>query len=192
MYAGGISLPQHVSSDERTLASLMSPKDDLIRRVRSSIRRMGLEFRRLISAPTSRLATDFRASRGRRGTFTGPVSHHFLQAKPTSTLFTLNLNPSHRAGESRKERTLSASPLRGGWRLIHQAESDSSQSIVSWPLQRPASRPDPGYVPFRFEIRLLYTHGSAQVGFSPFYILTEHDTISAHAPNDFFRCANIR
>ena len=147
----------------------MSLKDDLIRRLRSPIRRMSLEFRHLISAPTSRASADSSDSRGRRGTFTGPVSHHFLQAKPSTTLLTLTLNPFNRAGESRKPTD--------SRRFTHLAQvgvksvgptPDSSQSIVSWPLHRPASRPDPGCVPFRFEIRLLYAHGSAQVGFSPF------------------------
>ena len=93
-----------ILSVDRTLASLMSPKDDLIRRLRSSIRRMSLEFRHLISAPTSGISTDFGNSRGRRGTFTGPVSHHFLQAKPSTTLLTQTLNPLNRAWESRKKR----------------------------------------------------------------------------------------
>jgi hypothetical protein len=164
------------------LASLMSLKDDLSRRLRASIRRIRSEFRLLISSPTSSSSADFSRTRGRRGTLTGPVSHHFPQAKPSTTLLTLTLNPYHRVGESRR-RT-------GSQRFTHLAQvgvksvrpnHDSSRSIVSWPLHRPASRPNPGCVSFRFEIRFLYAHGSAQVGFPPFYILTERDTISAHA-----------
>lgn len=149
----------------------MSLKGALSRRRRASIRRMRSEFRFLISSPTSGASADFRCSRGRRGTLTGPVSHHFPQAKPSTTLLTLTLNPHHRAGESRR-RTDSR-------RFTHLAQvgvksvrpnHDSSRSIVSWPLHRPASRPNSGFVPFRFEIRFLHAHGSAQVGFSPFYI----------------------
>ena len=78
----------------------MSLKDDLSRRLRASIRRIGSEFRLLISSPTSSSSADFSRTRGRRGTLTGPVSHHLLQAKPPCTLLTRTLNPHHRAGES--------------------------------------------------------------------------------------------
>jgi hypothetical protein len=153
------------------LDSLMSLKDALSRRRRASIRRMSSEFRFLISSPTSRTLADFKSPGGRRGTLTGPVSHHFPQAKPSTTLLTLTLNPHYRVGESRKR--TDSQRFTHLWQVGAKSvrpNHDSSRSIVSWPLHRPASRPNPGCVPFRFEIRLLYAHGSAQVGFSPFYI----------------------
>ena len=149
----------------------MSSKDELSRRLRSSIRRISLEFRLLISAPTSGASADFSRSRGRRRTLTGPVSHHFLQAKPSTTLLTHTLNPHHRAGESRARYrlpTLHHLAQVG----VHPLGQDLIPPKVSYPghfTARPLGT-DPGCVPFRFEIQFLYTHGSAQVGFSPFYI----------------------
>jgi len=114
---------------------------------------------------------------------------HRSRIAPFSTGETIN-HPSYPHSESASQSR--GEPLKeaDSRRFTHLAQvgvksvrpnHDSSRSIVSWPLHRPASRPNPGCVPFRFEIRFLHAHGSAQVGLSPFYILTEHDTFSAHA-----------